>query len=518
MVTIVGSRLVFFGDEWTFLIERHGLTAATFLAPHNEHLSAVPVLVYLVLRGTIGMSSYLPYMALVAAVNAAIGFCLFLLIKRRAGTLVALAGCVLFLLMGRGYEDVFWAFQVGWDTALLGGLVAFLLIEDPAPLTLRRQVAILLALLLCVGSSGAGLVLFALGAVSLLQRTRRRPWETWPAAIPALLYVAWYLAWGRTAVRAQVSILADLHYVVDGIGSCLLGAVGLGSELSTVAVLVAGVFSVVVITAGFRPTRRTWLGVAGLLATFALVATVRQQYGHASSSRYIYSGAIFLVFLGAEVAAWMQVRFRAQARGVRRAALGLALVVVVSDVGAGIQFFHGRHEAAILSKATIGSMQFFRGSPTMDQDITPDPAGMPGVSAPVAYALFDRYGAPLHVETFEAWQRLPGPAADTAASTLFLKAFRFSEVPAPTPGCGLPVDPRGTVLADGASMTVQAVGPVQGHVWLSITGAAPQRAARLNLAAGSAARITVPTTVRHLGWRVLLNGYVEGARRCAASP
>src|SRR5687767_14538119 len=43
---VKGAPLTWWSDDWAFVMRRHGLTADTFLAPHNGHLALFHVIPY----------------------------------------------------------------------------------------------------------------------------------------------------------------------------------------------------------------------------------------------------------------------------------------------------------------------------------------------------------------------------------------------------------------------------------------------------------------------------------------
>src|SRR5205807_840348 len=57
----------FWADEWLWILLRRGSSVATFLNPHNEHLSLVPIVIYKLLFATVGLHSYWPYRAVAIA-------------------------------------------------------------------------------------------------------------------------------------------------------------------------------------------------------------------------------------------------------------------------------------------------------------------------------------------------------------------------------------------------------------------------------------------------------------------
>ena len=127
-------NLWFFGDEWDFLTRR-GLHGATFSiwAPHNEHWSTLPILVWRALFSLAHLSSYWPYLvplllAHVAVVHLVWRRCL----RVGADPWVASALALLFALFGTGAEDLAWAFQIGFVGSLVFGLLAIEVADGPA--------------------------------------------------------------------------------------------------------------------------------------------------------------------------------------------------------------------------------------------------------------------------------------------------------------------------------------------------------------------------------------------------
>ena len=67
-----GRGLTFFSDEWAFIAERSLADPSTWWAPHNEHWSTIPILVYRALVETVGLRTYVPYLALVILLNVVV--------------------------------------------------------------------------------------------------------------------------------------------------------------------------------------------------------------------------------------------------------------------------------------------------------------------------------------------------------------------------------------------------------------------------------------------------------------
>jgi hypothetical protein len=102
----LASAFTFYYDEWTFITTAPAWSWATFLQPHNEHPVMITRARYAALLSTVGLRSYLPYMAVLLALHAASVVLLFEIVRRRNGDLVALATAALLLLLGAGWEDL----------------------------------------------------------------------------------------------------------------------------------------------------------------------------------------------------------------------------------------------------------------------------------------------------------------------------------------------------------------------------------------------------------------------------
>ncbi len=62
----LGAGMTFFSDEWAFIAARSLANPIDWLRPHNEHWSTLPIILYRLLVETVGIGSYLPYLAVVA--------------------------------------------------------------------------------------------------------------------------------------------------------------------------------------------------------------------------------------------------------------------------------------------------------------------------------------------------------------------------------------------------------------------------------------------------------------------
>src|SRR5260370_15621984 len=88
---------------------------------------------------------------------------LFELVRRRAGDLIGLAAGLLLLVLGAGWEDLLWAFQMAWLGSVACGLGALLVLQNP------RRMALATGLLSAsLAFSGIGVAFAAVAIVQVL--------------------------------------------------------------------------------------------------------------------------------------------------------------------------------------------------------------------------------------------------------------------------------------------------------------------------------------------------------------
>ena len=198
----LGAGLTFFSDEWAFIESRSLTDPSTWFTPHNEHWSTLPILVYRGLVETVGLTSYMPYLAVLITFHVVVAALVYSFARRATGRWVALAVGVVVLLLGSGFENLYWAFQIGFVGSLAAGLGAMFVI-DATPLSTRRAlIAALLLLASLAAQGGPGLACSVAVAVELLlDRDRRR--RVVALVVPAIAYLVWYLAIGRAAIETH---------------------------------------------------------------------------------------------------------------------------------------------------------------------------------------------------------------------------------------------------------------------------------------------------------------------------
>ena len=371
------SNLTFFQDTWAFLLHRRGLSVATFLEPHNEHIVLIPVALERLLVAVFGMTSAAPEqvaMVLVLAVTAAL---LFVYVRRRLGPWPALLGAVLLLFVGPAWEVLLWPFEIALAGSVLFG-AGMLLALDPG--TRRGDLVACLCLIVSIGFSSLGVVFAAAALVDVLQRRRSHGLRrAYLAAVPILLYAAWWAGWGHDAEThlSLRNVLLSPLYLLEGLAASLasllgLGAIGLGGKVVWGAPLLVLLLALLArrLAHGFRPSPRLWPVAMATAAYWLLAAFNYIPSREAHASRYMYAGAVFALLLAAELL-----------RGVRlaRTALVVGGAVTVAAVASNLAPLRdGKdwlREQTVLTRSDLAAIEIADRTVDPDFALTPEIAG-----------------------------------------------------------------------------------------------------------------------------------------------
>ena len=380
----------FYFDEWTFISTAPDWTLATYFRPHNEHPAILFRLAYSTLLDTVGLRSYLPYMTALVVAHAANVVLLFELVRRRSGDLVALAAALLLLVLGAGWEDLLWAFQMAWLASVALGLGALLAMQNP------RRMALATGLLAAsLAFSGIGLAFAVAGTVQLLLTTARRRDVLWLVPVGIGL-AAWFVAFGRFGNHPNPqptagNLLLDPLYTLWGMSQSVAGLIGEGGWVGA-AVLAAAVAALA--WHWWRHGADSFeIGAAtGLVAFYLVTGLTRAQLGvqQSGASRYTYIGALLWLILLAGPARnlpW---------RGTWRPALTACLFLACFN-SAVLLFEFSVAKTAQMERAVadLQALAAERGDPCLDPDGHSDLLVMPQVTARLYYRAVDRYGDPV---------------------------------------------------------------------------------------------------------------------------
>jgi hypothetical protein len=383
----------FYFDEWSFILTAPDWTAITYLQPHDEHPSILFRLVYALLLDTVGLRSYLPYMAVLLSLHAANAVLLFELVRHRTGDLVGVAAASLLLVLGAGWEDILWAFQLAWLASVALGLGMLLCLQAA-----RSSGRLALAMALLSASlmfSGIGLVFLAAAAVLFGASPGRRRDLVWLAPVVIALF-AWYVAFGRFGTPpnpppSAANLPLVPLYAVWGLGASSAALAGLGGVLGLPLLVVA------LLAVGWswwgRQLDPFALGVAASLITlYVVTGLTRAQLGYQQSAagRYVYVGAVLWLILLADGAC------RLPWRGTWRPALVACLFLACFNSGVLLVSYAAAKTAQMeRAVADLQALSAERSDPCLDPHGAADLLVMPQVTSPALYyRAVDRFGDP----------------------------------------------------------------------------------------------------------------------------
>jgi len=392
-ILLLSRNFNFYFDEWDFIVAAPDWTLLSFLQPHNEHPVLIPKLIYAGLLKTVGLQAYWPYMAVLLTLHATNAFLLFELVRRRSGDLIGIAAAALMLVLGAGWENLLWAFQmtfVGSVACGLGALLALQRLSGP-----RGTAAVVALTTASILFSGIGLFFaVAVAAQMAIDRERRRDLR-WLAPI-AVALVIWYVTLGRTGTPTNpppsvVNVTTAPVYVLWGVGAAAAAIIGEGGWWGAVALVLA------LAAVGWSWRRRTpdafaLAMAAAMLSLYGVTALTRGQFGYdqAASGRYVYEGAILWLLLLSDAATALPWR------GTWRPVLA-ACVFLACFNSAALLFEYGTAKTLQMQRegADLQALNSLRGDPCLKPSGYVDALVMPQVSSPhLYYRAIDLYGDP----------------------------------------------------------------------------------------------------------------------------
>lgn len=361
-------HLWFYGDEWDFIVGRgvfHG--QLSIWAPHNEHWSTLPILVWRAIFSVVHLGHYWPYLAALLLVHIGVVHLLWRrCLLEGVDAWVATAMGLLLALLGSAAEDLTWAFQIGFLGSLAFGLIALELVEHRGP-TVATSVGAVLAAVASLMCSDVGLAMLA--ALAILA-VARRGWRqaTLVVAPPTLAFAVWFVLVGRTGIAGD----PVTRKIILGIPSFVWQDV----RADTTRILSLASYHVAFLAPWLVIGLVTWVGwggrrlyrrypvvfalLAGDVVFHILTALGRERLSEAfSPSRYVYIDAVFLLPVLGIAVGW-----RSLAAGVkvtlpaRVIAVGLLIAFTVGNVHQGAAYARSRTSYVLMLKSEIeGSAQ-----------------------------------------------------------------------------------------------------------------------------------------------------------------
>ena len=433
LLVYLGRSLTFWYDEWSFItFSGSGLD---YFDPHNEHWVTLPLVLYRGTLETVGLRSYVPYLAELVALHLLAVGAAYVLLRRRLGPPVASLLVIPLLVLGAGSENLYWAFQITFVGSVAFGLWALVLVEQSGRRSLVLASASLLASLM---SSGLGLVfLVALGVRTLLDASLR---ERSVAVIPPFLaFLCWFAVVGYDGLtQPAASPQQHVRFVLVGIGHATSRIVGLGAS-SGGRVVGFGLFTALVLALGVMAVRRRPRPLAAgcavaIVTLYGIAGGVRGglQAAAPTRGRYTYVAAFLLVIAIGDVLAGSKRPF--SRTSLRSTALATAALVVAvgwstaANVEALVTDRSVYQARADETRAYVGLALSNRG----ESWVRGDPLG---VEPPVPSLLeaVERFGSPLRDTDVAIDVRHPATVAQEAALLAIVGDGLRSE-PAKRPG------------------------------------------------------------------------------------
>ena len=405
LLLIFQSRFGFVWDEWDFLVYRRGVSAATFLDPHNDHIALAPVAIYKILLEAFGMDSAMPFQVVSTFLFLLSAVLLFAYMRRRVGDWAALLGTSLLLFLGAGWPDLLWAFQIGFSGSIAAGLGALLALDRNDRLG-DRVACVLLVVATSFSELGVPFVAGAIVSIAIGGRDWRR--RAYVGIVPLALYGLWWLGWGHAAERTYSleNAVTSPGYVFDAVSQAIASLLGLATPLTGSGSEPVGLnWGRILLVAGiallaWRARRRGgiprgfWI-VAAVGFTFWFLAAFNESpFRAATSGRYQYPGAVFVLLIAAELL-----------RGVSigRRALAVAGAITVAAVASGIVFLHQGYKVlkgnSVAERAQLAALEIARQTVDPGYVLHFDPLGLWSVNASSYFSATDAFGSPAFSES-----------------------------------------------------------------------------------------------------------------------
>jgi hypothetical protein len=284
----------------------------------------------------------MPFLVVIVSLHLSVA-CLLRLVMRRAGVdpWIATAAAALFVCFGTGYDNIVYAFQIGFVGAVAFGLTQLLLADHDGPIS-RSDCLGLAAGLAALMCSGVGVTMVAVVGIATLYR-RGISVALFHTVPLAAAYVAWFAAFGRGTYERGAGVGEIARFVGTDLRVTFvdLGQVpGVGYVIAA-ALLVGLLLAWAKLDAAER--RRRGAAPAALLAgsIVFLVITAFGRAAHvspflrqpATASRYLYIAAA-LTFPALAVAV------DAIARRVGRAGVPIAIALLVVGIPGNVLDMH----------------------------------------------------------------------------------------------------------------------------------------------------------------------------------
>ena len=293
---LVSNNRTFQYDEWNFVLNRWQFNPDTFLQPHNSHFSIFPATIYWILLQIAGLNHYGVYQLVGYFAHIFVASVLAILVAKKLGKIAAIALGVSILFLGAGVENILWPFQIGAMLSLVGYLMAIYFLDSSLP---KRNILVLLALLLSIGSAGFGIAaIVAITIEMVIAKQLLKSW--WLPVVPTVVWLTWYLKYGESDAQTE-NLLVSLRYINESFAASLSEffnlSLGWGFIFEVFFTLI--ILYLVFVKRLFTP-RLAGLSVL-LFVNWFFTAFSRAQFWAPNSSRYLYFSIPIIILVCVEL-------------------------------------------------------------------------------------------------------------------------------------------------------------------------------------------------------------------------
>lgn len=422
----------FFFDEWTFVLGRRTGTLDDFLAPHNGHLSVLPVIFYKISLSVFGMNHYRPLRITGLFVHVLVATAVYRYVRARMGPAAGVCFGVAVLLLGSGWQNIFWPFQVGFMGSALFGIEAWILIERNDR---RSDVLAAVALGASLACGGLGIAV-VIGAAARLVVVRAGARLLRIAAAPTGLYLVWFLSYGqRQGTSDNVRLLPK--FVSDEAASSTAALFGRGLTAGRIMVALLLVLAVGSVIHRRKLSPTITAPLVCVSANWVLVGYSRADLGDFAASRYVYVGAVFILLVVSDVIGPSR----------HRASLVLWPVLATLSIWGNWNVLHagaaGLRESTSTTRSELRALEWIS---SVNPAFQPDTSLMPQVNAGQYLSAVRKFGSPAFSDDQVARNDELTREATDRVSIGGLKV-------APVAGAAFPAGGLSLMIADGSRLT-----------------------------------------------------------------
>ena len=303
----------FLGDDFAILTDRYfaaaeGNWSRALLLPHNDHLIALPALVFITLGHVVGLNNHLVYMLPAIFMHIAILFAIAIILRKRcASTLTALSAVCCVAFMSAGYEVLMMATNMAHVAPIFLGLYQLILVDHDGEIS-KRDIAASTLGVVAIFSAGTSVpIIAAIALFLILQRQFKR--AILIAVPPATMWLMWYFKYGSLnhGIKGEMQYatftkMAQIaQYALDGLKGSLEAITHVGGSSAFIILLCFfGLYKTSVMS---KKILMPFCMAVGSVVFYFVTGYSRVTFGAPVSSRYVYMGAIFLiplVFIGFE--------------------------------------------------------------------------------------------------------------------------------------------------------------------------------------------------------------------------